>query len=79
MIVPRSSVLVHEDAEYGLYSATMFHKVVEEFKKKSREKKWELPLSPSLELTAVFLQVYSERLHLRPKGHSSGETREVKT
>ncbi|CAI8026272.1 V-type proton ATPase subunit C [Geodia barretti] len=26
MIVPRSSVLVHEDAEYGLYSVTMFHK-----------------------------------------------------
>lgn len=39
MIVPRSSVLVHEDAEYGLYSVTVFHKVVDEFKTKSREKK----------------------------------------
>ena len=39
MIVPRSSVLVHEDAEYGLYSVTVFKKVVEEFKTKSREKK----------------------------------------
>jgi V-type H+-transporting ATPase subunit C len=40
MIVPRSSVLVHEDAEFGLYSVTIFHKVVEEFKAKSREKKF---------------------------------------
>jgi V-type H+-transporting ATPase subunit C len=40
MIVPRSSVLVHEDVEYGLYSVTMFHKVVEEFKAKSRENKF---------------------------------------
>lgn len=39
MIVPRSSILVHEDAEYGLYSVTVFHKVVDEFKTKSREKK----------------------------------------
>ena len=39
MIVPRSSQLLHEDAEYGLYSVTVFHKVVEEFKKNSREKK----------------------------------------
>ena len=39
MIVPRSSILVHEDSEYGLYSVTVFMKVVEEFKAKSREKK----------------------------------------
>ena len=55
MIVPRSSVLVHEDAEYGLYSVTMFHKVVEEFKAKSREKKYTLsfltPPPPSLSLS----------------------------
>ena len=40
MIVPRSSLLVHEDAEYGLYSVTVFQKVVDEFKTKAREKKW---------------------------------------
>ena len=39
MVVPRSSVLVHEDAEYGLYSVTVFQKVVEEFKSHAREKK----------------------------------------
>ena len=39
MIVPRSSILVHEDAEFGLYSVTVFQKVVDEFKTKSREKK----------------------------------------
>jgi V-type H+-transporting ATPase subunit C len=40
MIVPRSSLLVHEDAEYGLYSVTVFQKVVDEFKTKAREKKF---------------------------------------
>jgi V-type H+-transporting ATPase subunit C len=40
MIVPRSSALIHEDPEFGLYSVTVFHKVVEEFKTKAREKKF---------------------------------------
>lgn len=40
MIVPRSSTLVAQDQDYGLYTVTLFKKVVDEFKLHSREKKF---------------------------------------
>ncbi|GLV43486.1 Vacuolar H[+] ATPase 44kD subunit [Carabus blaptoides fortunei] len=40
MIVPRSTVLISQDQEYGLYSVSLFKKVVEEFKLHAREKKF---------------------------------------
>ncbi|XP_017781427.1 PREDICTED: V-type proton ATPase subunit C [Nicrophorus vespilloides] len=40
MIVPRSTVLINQDNEYGLYTVTLFKKVVEEFKLHAREKKF---------------------------------------
>nr|CAD7587819.1 unnamed protein product [Timema genevievae] len=40
MIVPRSSVLVTQDSDFGLYTVTLFKKVVEEFKLHSREKRF---------------------------------------
>ena len=39
MVVPRSSQLVHEDSEYGLFTVTVFKKVVDEYKHHAREKK----------------------------------------
>lgn len=39
MVVPRSSHKLHEDSEYGLYSVTVFKKVVDEYKHHAREKK----------------------------------------
>lgn len=40
MVVPRSSQLITQDSEYGLYTVSLFKKVVEEFKLHSREKKF---------------------------------------
>ena len=40
MVVPRSSNKLHEDSEYGLYSVTVFKKVVDEYKHHAREKKY---------------------------------------
>lgn len=40
MIVPRSSSLIIQDAEYALFNVTLFKKVVEEFKLHAREKKF---------------------------------------
>lgn len=40
MIVPRSSQLVTQDSEYGLYTVSLFKKVAEEFKLHAREKKF---------------------------------------
>lgn len=40
MIVPRSSQLVSQDADYGLFTVTLFKKVVDEFKLHAREKKF---------------------------------------
>lgn len=40
MIVPRSTQLVHQDNDYGLFTVTLFKKVVEEFKLHAREKKF---------------------------------------
>nr|XP_023025322.1 V-type proton ATPase subunit C [Leptinotarsa decemlineata] len=40
MIVPRSTQLITQDNEYGLYTVTLFKKVVEEFKLHAREKKF---------------------------------------
>lgn len=40
MIVPRSSILIYEDLDHGLYTVTLFNKVIEEFKMKAREKKF---------------------------------------
>lgn len=40
MIVPRSSVLVSEDNDHGLFTVTVFNKVVEEFKQHARENKF---------------------------------------
>lgn len=41
MIVPRSSQLITQDSDYGLFTVTLFKKVVEEFKLHAREKKSE--------------------------------------
>nr|XP_050866623.1 V-type proton ATPase subunit C isoform X2 [Vespula vulgaris] len=40
MIVPRSTQLITEDSEYGLFTITLFKKVIEEFKLHAREKKF---------------------------------------
>lgn len=40
MIVPRSTVLIHQDQEYGLFTVTLFKKVMEEFKLHARDKKF---------------------------------------
>lgn len=40
MIVPESSRLVHEDNEHGLFTVTLFKKVVDEFKIHARENKF---------------------------------------
>ncbi|XP_065072094.1 V-type proton ATPase subunit C 1-B-like [Rhopilema esculentum] len=40
MVVPRSSKLLYEDGENGLFSVTLFKKVVDEFKLHAREKKF---------------------------------------
>ncbi|XP_051158928.1 V-type proton ATPase subunit C isoform X2 [Leptopilina boulardi] len=40
MIVPRSSQLIKQDPEYGLFTVTLFKKVIEEFKLHAREKKF---------------------------------------
>lgn len=40
MIVPRSSQLITQDQEYGLFTVTLFKKVIEEFKLHAREKKF---------------------------------------
>ncbi|KAI8050951.1 hypothetical protein BDF22DRAFT_600183, partial [Syncephalis plumigaleata] len=39
-IVPRTSTLIHEDAEYGLYSVALLKKSVPEFNNKCREEKF---------------------------------------
>ncbi|KAJ8978595.1 hypothetical protein NQ317_006883 [Molorchus minor] len=40
MIVPRSSQLIIQDNEYGLFTVTLFKKVIDEFKLHAREKKF---------------------------------------
>lgn len=40
MVVPRSSSLLFEDAENGLFNVTLFNKVIDEFKVKARENKF---------------------------------------
>lgn len=40
MIVPRSSQLVSQDSDYGLFTVTLFKKVVDEFKLHARERKF---------------------------------------
>ncbi|XP_018405906.1 PREDICTED: V-type proton ATPase subunit C [Cyphomyrmex costatus] len=40
MIVPRSTQLITQDSEYGLFTVTLFKKVMDEFKLHSREKKF---------------------------------------
>lgn len=40
MIVPRSSQLIWEDIDHGLFNVTLFQKVVDEFKVKAREQKF---------------------------------------
>ena len=39
MVVPRSSKKLTEDNEYGLFTVTVFRKVVDEYKGKAREKR----------------------------------------
>lgn len=39
-VVPRSSELVSEDAEYGLFSVTVFRKMADDFKQAAREQKF---------------------------------------
>ncbi|KAG9510103.1 hypothetical protein GZH46_01362 [Fragariocoptes setiger] len=40
MVVPKSSNLIYEDEDHGLFTVTLFHKVVDEFKSKARERKF---------------------------------------
>ncbi|XP_060527467.1 V-type proton ATPase subunit C isoform X2 [Cylas formicarius] len=40
MIVPRSSQLIVQDGEYGLFTVSLFKKVIDEFKHHAREKKF---------------------------------------
>jgi len=40
MIVPRSSQLIYQDTDHALYSVSLFHKVVDEFKNRARENKF---------------------------------------
>ncbi|XP_015112199.1 V-type proton ATPase subunit C [Diachasma alloeum] len=40
MIVPRSTQMITQDSEYGLFTVTLFKKVAEEFKLHAREKKF---------------------------------------
>ncbi|XP_049787981.1 V-type proton ATPase subunit C [Schistocerca cancellata] len=40
MIVPRSSQLIYQDSDFGLYTVTLFKKVVDEFKLHARERKF---------------------------------------
>lgn len=40
MIVPRSSHLIYEDSDHGLFTVTLFDKVIDDFKVKAREKKF---------------------------------------
>ncbi|KAI7854076.1 hypothetical protein BDC45DRAFT_535948 [Circinella umbellata] len=40
MVVPRSSVKIAEDDEYGLFSVTLFQRVADEFSHKAREEKF---------------------------------------
>lgn len=40
MIVPRSSQLITQDSEYGLFTVSLFKKVADEFKLHAREKKF---------------------------------------
>jgi V-type H+-transporting ATPase subunit C len=39
-VLPRSSKLIKEDGEFGLYTVTLFRRVVEDFKHTSREKRF---------------------------------------
>lgn len=40
MIVPRSSVKVAEDDEFGLFTVTLFQRVVDDFTHKAREERY---------------------------------------
>ncbi|XP_076371282.1 V-type proton ATPase subunit Vha44 isoform X3 [Tachypleus tridentatus] len=40
MVVPRSSELIYEDQDHGLFTVTLFQKVVDEFKLHARENKF---------------------------------------
>ncbi|KAM4694914.1 V-type proton ATPase subunit C 2 [Discoglossus pictus] len=40
MVVPRSTKMIAEDAEGGLFTVTLFRKVIDEFKMKARENKF---------------------------------------
>ncbi|OQR75395.1 V-type proton ATPase subunit C 1-A-like [Tropilaelaps mercedesae] len=40
MVVPGTSQLVHEDQDHGLFTVTLFRKVVDEFKNKARTQKF---------------------------------------
>lgn len=40
MIIPRSSQLITQDSDFGLWNVTLFRKVVDEFKLHAREKKF---------------------------------------
>jgi len=42
MVVPRSSELIAQDDEYGLFNVTLFQKVVDDFKKACRERKYQV-------------------------------------
>jgi V-type H+-transporting ATPase subunit C len=40
MVVPQSTAKVYEDNEHGLFTVTLFNKVVDEFKHHAREHKF---------------------------------------
>jgi len=61
MIVPRSSQLVSQDNDYGLFTVTLFKKVAEEFKHHAREKKYDMFLY------YVVLSVFLKNIDFDPK------------
>lgn len=39
MVVPRSTELINEDQDFGLFTVTVFRKIADEYKNKAREKR----------------------------------------
>ena len=68
MVVPRSSKKLYEDTEHGLFSVTLFHKVVDEYKLHARENKCALYIIISFLLLfyhyLLFLFIYIISLYI---------------
>lgn len=86
MIVPRSSQLISQDQDYGLFTVTLFKKVVDEFKLHAREKKLVKILlllllncylfqqvAPNKDVTLLLSYLYLR--NVRYQGYSEGKVR----